>query len=734
EYAGGNDLEAFGIRDHVFFGRAQNGVLESEFAGNLAEVCPTGVFTDATLKRHYTRKWDLRWTPSVCPHCALGCNTSLGERYGQVRVTVNRYNSAVNGYFLCDRGRFGYEYLNSPRRIAAAHHEGAALATGEALGHLETLLRTAKADPPGRLLGIGSPRASLESNFALWKLVGRERFFAGLGAGELEVARRILELLREPAAHIPSLAEMERCDAVVVLGEDLTQTAARLALSVRQALRQQPLRDLVEPLKIAPWLDHAAREAIQSARGPLFIATPAATRLDDVATECVRGAPDDLARWGFALATAVEAGSREGAAAALLGAQRPLIIAGTSCNSLAIIETAPALAGALRRQGRAPKLAFMLPECNTLGLALLDPRPLTEGFGMARFTDLAVIVENDLYQRAPAEAVDAFLAHFAQPGRGLVVLDQLENPTGAAADLLLPAAAVAESEGTLVSSEGRAQRFYPAVPADPGRRASWRWLEQGQGRDPSADEIIAELGAAFPELAHVADAAPPAGFRMAGQKVPRETQRASGRTARHADRGVSEPLPPQDRESPLSYTMEGAPGQPPAPVTPFFWDPGWNSPQATLTYQEEINGPLRGGDAGVRLWDGADGEPEPRIGHAHPPAPFVPRRGEWLLVRLFHLFGSEELSRQAEALAQLAPGAYVAVNAGAAAAAGWRAGQPMRLRMGERELEVPLRLDGSLPAGVAGVPAGFSALDGAGLPQWCGLTALPDPPAGGGAC
>ncbi|HLJ17862.1 MAG TPA: 2Fe-2S iron-sulfur cluster-binding protein [Bryobacteraceae bacterium] len=63
EYAGGSDFNAFGLRDLVYFGRERDGVLENEFAGNLVEICPTGVFTDATLKRHYTRKWDLQMAP-----------------------------------------------------------------------------------------------------------------------------------------------------------------------------------------------------------------------------------------------------------------------------------------------------------------------------------------------------------------------------------------------------------------------------------------------------------------------------------------------------------------------------------------------------------------------------------------------------------------------------------------------------------------------------------------------
>ena len=78
------DFDAFGLRDQVYFGRQADGVLENEFSGNLVEVCPTGVFTDKTLKQHYTRKWDMQMAPSVCVHCGLGCNINLGERYGIV--------------------------------------------------------------------------------------------------------------------------------------------------------------------------------------------------------------------------------------------------------------------------------------------------------------------------------------------------------------------------------------------------------------------------------------------------------------------------------------------------------------------------------------------------------------------------------------------------------------------------------------------------------------------------
>ncbi len=64
------------------------------------------MFTDKTLKKHPTRKWDLQTAPSICVHCSLGCNTIPGERYGVLRRIHARFNDQVNGYFLCDRGRY----------------------------------------------------------------------------------------------------------------------------------------------------------------------------------------------------------------------------------------------------------------------------------------------------------------------------------------------------------------------------------------------------------------------------------------------------------------------------------------------------------------------------------------------------------------------------------------------------------------------------------------------------
>ncbi|HWV09072.1 MAG TPA: NADH-quinone oxidoreductase subunit NuoG, partial [Pseudomonas sp.] len=286
DYAGGTDLGVYGAHDNVYFGRVEDGTLESEFSGNLVEVCPTGVFTDKTHSERYNRKWDMQFAPSICHGCSSGCNTSPGERYGEIRRIENRFNGSVNQYFLCDRGRFGYGYVNREDRPRQPMMMLSKMKMG-----LDAALDQAAALLNGRtVIGIGSPRASLESNFALRELVGAEHFYTGVAASELELLQLIRDVLQNGPLPTPTLRDVESHDAVFVLGEDLTQTAARLALALRQSVKGKAT-EIAANAKIQDWHMAAVQNVAQNALNPLFIASVSATRLDDVAAECVHAAP-----------------------------------------------------------------------------------------------------------------------------------------------------------------------------------------------------------------------------------------------------------------------------------------------------------------------------------------------------------------------------------------------------------------------------------------------------------
>ena len=204
DYAGGRDFGVFGLRNQVYFGRAESGTLESEFSGNLIEVCPTGVFDDKPFSRRYSRKWDLQTAPSVCPHCGLGCTTTLSARYGELRRVQGRFNRDVNKMFLCDRGRFGFEFVNAPQRVRTAR-AAAGLMGGQAGGQAAVMDGELALDAAAGLLrgrravGFGSPRASLEANYALRALVGPANFYLGMSDGDDRLVGAVLEIAADPS-------------------------------------------------------------------------------------------------------------------------------------------------------------------------------------------------------------------------------------------------------------------------------------------------------------------------------------------------------------------------------------------------------------------------------------------------------------------------------------------------------------------------------------------------------
>ncbi|WP_095059545.1 NADH-quinone oxidoreductase subunit NuoG [Pseudomonas sp. Irchel s3f7] len=725
DYAGGTDLGVYGAHDNVYFGRVEDGTLESEFSGNLTEVCPTGVFTDKTHSERYNRKWDMQFSPSICHGCSSGCNISPGERYGELRRIENRFNGSVNQYFLCDRGRFGYGYVNRedrPRQPLLAN--GAKLSLDEALDKAADLLR-------GRnIVGIGSPRASLESNHALRELVGAEHFYSGIEASELERIRLVLQVLKDSPLPVPNMRDIEDHDAVFVLGEDLTQTAARMALSLRQSVKGKA-EDMADAMRVQPWLDAAVKNIGQHAMNPLFIASLAETKLDDIAEECVHAAPDDLARIGFAVAHALDASAPavEGLDAealelakriadALLAAKRPLIIAGTSLGSKALIEAAANIAKALKLREKNGSISLIVPEANSLGLAMLGGESVDAALQavISGRADAIVVLENDLYTRTDKAKVDAALA----AAKVLIVADHQKTATSDRAHLVLPAASFAEGDGTLVSQEGRAQRFFQVF--DPKYmdasilvHEGWRWLHAlratllNQPIDwTQLDHVTAAVASSTSILNRIVDAAPSAAFRIKGMKLAREPLRYSGRTAMRADISVHEPRTPQDKDTAFAFSMEGYSGSAePRQQVPFAWSPGWNSPQAWNKFQDEVGGHIRAGDPGTRLIESAG---DSLNWFSSVPRAFNPAPGTWQVVPFFHLFGSEENSSKAAPVQERIPAAYVALAKSEADRLGVNDGAMLSLNVAGQTLRLPLRINEELGAGLVALPAGIAGI------------------------
>ena len=730
DYAGGQDFGVYGAHDNLYFGRETDGVFESEFSGNLIEVCPTGVFTDRTHSDRYNRKWDMQFAPSVCQQCSVGCNISPGERYGELRRIENRYHGEINHYFLCDRGRFGHGYVNRKDRPRQPWHilgeTKKLLTVDEALDSAASALRGCK-----RVIGIGSPRASLEANFALRQCVGEANFFTGINGAEQALIQLVQQILEKTPARIPALREMEEADAVFVLGEDVTQTAPRVALALRQAVKNKGLQ-LAADNKISHWQAAGVKDVAQTEKSPLFITSFADTRLDDIAEQCWKAPADDMARLGFAVAHLLdaEAPAVDGLtqeervlasriAEALLSAKHPLLVSGTGAGSAAVIEATANIALALCKKGVSVALAFCLPEVNSLGVAMLGGASLDAGLSALSSgeADGVVIVENDIFRRADTAFVDSALSRT----KVIVTVDHQQTQTVAKSHFVLPAASFAEGDGTMISMEGRAQRYFQVY--DPNYydpdcliNESWRWLyalhttlERRMACWTQFDDITEECAQAIPSLARILEASPNASYRVKGLKIARAPRRYSGRTAMRANLSVHEPRSSQDSDSALAFSMEGYMGpNEDASYVPFAWAPGWNSPQAWTKFQDEVGGHLRSGDSGVRLIEPDENSAQQYFSDI--PDPFVVQSGYWQVQPLYHIFGSDELSTQAPAVQSMLTGAYVALCAEDASKIGVKENSNVRVILGDRTLSLRLKVNNSLRAGCVGLSAGTSGM------------------------
>ncbi|MGS0553893.1 NADH-quinone oxidoreductase subunit NuoG, partial [Escherichia coli] len=729
DYADGTDLGVYGAHDNVYFGRPEDGTLESEFSGNLVEICPTGVFTDKTHSERYNRKWDMQFAPSICQQCSIGCNISPGERYGELRRIENRYNGTVNHYFLCDRGRFGYGYVNlkdRPRQpVQRRGDDFITLNAEQAMQGAADILRQSK-----KVIGIGSPRASVESNFALRELVGEENFYTGIAHGEQERLQLALKVLREGGIYTPALREIESYDAVLVLGEDVTQTGARVALAVRQAVKGKA-REMAAAQKVADWQIAAILNIGQRAKHPLFVTNVDDTRLDDIAAWTYRAPVEDQARLGFAIAHALDnsAPAVDGIepelqskidviVQALAGAKKPLIISGTNAGSLEVIQAAANVAKALKGRGADVGITMIARSVNSMGLGIMGGGSLEEALTELETgrADAVVVLENDLHRHASAIRVNAALAKAPL----VMVVDHQRTAIMENAHLVLSAASFAESDGTVINNEGRAQRFFQVY--DPAyydsktvMLESWRWLHSLHSTLLSRevdwtqlDHVIDAVVAKIPELAGIKDAAPDATFRIRGQKLAREPHRYSGRTAMRANISVHEPRQPQDIDTMFTFSMEGN-NQPTAhrSQVPFAWAPGWNSPQAWNKFQDEVGGKLRFGDPGVRLFETSENGLDY---FTSVPARFQPQDGKWRIAPYYHLFGSDELSQRAPVFQSRMPQPYIKLNPADAAKLGVNAGTHVSFSYDGNTVTLPVEIAEGLTAGQVGLPMGMSGI------------------------
>ncbi len=439
DFAGGTDLGVMGRASSVYYGRFSEGSLESPFSGNLPDLCPTGVYTDKAA-RFRARYWDYDMAPSVCPHCSLGCATIPAGRYRELLKIMARHNAAVNGWFLCDKGRFADHGVNSPDRPRTPLLDGRETSWDEALDALAARVgELFETHGSGSLAVVGSPRLLLEGNLQAAFLAG----FLEAGAlcffvdkEEAAATTSAVSLLTRDTA--VSMVEVEHADCIAIVQCDLRDQGPMMLLAVRQAWRRganiflvgddSPQEQAVSVSLEVTRVSSLADISFTSHTNPVVICTPSVS------------------------------GTRDLEVAARSGAKLVFLLSGPNAFAAAL----------LTREHRATSLAEAVGSGKIRGILAFEteiPEELLSGISL------------------------------------LAVADRFSSEAMKKCDVFLPTTAWVEMDGTFINNEGRAQRFCkvmnPGMPIrglDPSLHPPRVHRKDAPGGEPRpAWRIIADL-------------------------------------------------------------------------------------------------------------------------------------------------------------------------------------------------------------------------------------------------
>jgi NADH-quinone oxidoreductase subunit G len=472
---------------------------DSYWSGNTTDICPVGALTTVDF-RFGARPWEMKPVASLCPHCPVGCNTTVSTRReaktggrSVIKRVMPRQNERVNEIWICDKGRFVHQFADSPQRLTKplVREQGRLVETSwdEALDLVAGRLRMAKAS----VAGLTGDRLSNEDLYLFQKLLRQ-----GLKSSDVDFANRTLAggdiVAQVGIASGSNLGELGAGDALLVVATDLHEEAPVWWLRVKQA---------------------AERGAT------LIVLNLRPTRLDSLASQAIHYAPGQALTTVHQLLNASKVdvrgqngGPLQGTADALIEANNLVVFyGGEGLNYPETDALARMLANLLLLKGDQGQphagrvnngLIAVWPHGNTQGAWDMGVVPHlapgyqvleTPGRDAAQILHAAASGELQALYLAGADPVgDGLLADKGQL-QFLVVQELFMTATAAMADVVLPAQSWAEREGSYTSGERRVQRFYPAIQPLGECRADWQILAQvgervGLGKPPFAASLV----------------------------------------------------------------------------------------------------------------------------------------------------------------------------------------------------------------------------------------------------
>ncbi|RLJ15915.1 NADH-quinone oxidoreductase subunit G [bacterium endosymbiont of Escarpia laminata] len=500
EIAGIREMGATGRGEHMVIGTYIEKSIDSELSGNIIDLCPVGALTSKPF-RFQARAWELTQVEGVAPHDSVGSNLHLHLRGNKVMRVAPKDNESINECWISDRDRFSYQGLYSDDRLTVPKIKQNAewrdvtweVALDMAVAGLQEI------GEGEQIATLVSPSSTLEELYLAQKVT------RGLGSNNIDYRLRQGDFRLDGAEPAFSwlglkITEIEGLNAALLVGSNTRKEQPILAHNLRKAAVRGAKVHFINPLQLE--LNYAASQQVTTPAGMVQSLAAVAKALGATCEGAVakvidKAVADDDAK---AIASAMKDADN---AAVMLG---NIAAAHPDYSILCVLASAVANASGAT-------FGFLAEAANSVGARLAGALPhLLPGAKAAAEKGLDVMKLQKLprkgYLLLGAEPGydfwDAGLTRSALESADLVVvLNTHTSPAlEAAADIMLPIAAFAETSGTYVNTAGEWQSFRGAVKPLGEARPAWKvlrvlgnLLDQKDCEYTSSEQVRDELAA-----------------------------------------------------------------------------------------------------------------------------------------------------------------------------------------------------------------------------------------------